>query len=530
MSKLHNKLGISDLPESRGVLSEYREKLILVLILSVSTLPFLGLSAPFSMSLLALFILWIKSKPSPLLFKVKVFSVWCATVLLLSLLLSIGIDGGGKVGYAIGNAFVALTPTGASFGKTYLFASLLSVFLIVRMHRSIHLFYSDVYSLIGEVKPSKRVVKKAAPSYKVESGDILLGYNEEHAVYWKYMNKKLTNRHMVIYGKSGNGKSYLVQRLVMALTKDYPVALVDIKPSFTNEVLEDKFVNSVSVHQNYLAREPVPLNPFNKATKKIDKGVYKEDSSYDIASKVSSVFSSVYSTMGDQQVATLIKAITDGIDGNTAFNFNDLLDQLRKIEIDENEKASPKYKNGDVLANKIEPLVNANIFSEGNGNWGDIFNKENKRASVLQFANVNDVVKKVASEFLLWGMYDYALATGSKGSPLPIIVDESHNVKYNESSPSYKILKEGRSFGVSLIIATQSPSSDKDELKVIDQAAHKIIFKPTDDDQDYFAKVLHKTDNSVSIQDWKGRLANLSQGECYSLGLDGVDFVKIPAM
>ena len=40
----------------------------------------------------------------------------------------------------------------------------------------------------------------------------------KHEIYWEFGNPKLGNRHLLIQGKSGTGKTYLIQRLIMELS------------------------------------------------------------------------------------------------------------------------------------------------------------------------------------------------------------------------------------------------------------------------------------------------------------------------
>jgi len=79
-------------------------------------------------------------------------------------------------------------------------------------------------------------------------------------------------------------------------------------------------------------------------------------------------------------------------------------------------------------------------------------------------------------------------------------------------------LTEGRKFGISLVLATQTLSNlGKDERDRLFQASHKLFFKPADTEIRSYAGILADATGEKS-DDWVARLASLKRGECYSLG------------
>lgn len=96
-------------------------------------------------------------------------------------------------------------------------------------------------------------------------------------------------------------------------------------------------------------------------------------------------------------------------------------------------------------------------------------------------AGVPREISRMATEFILWDLYDFAANSGSKEKPLPIVLDEIQNLDHRLNSPLAKILTEGRKFGLSMIVATQTLSNlhaeEKDRLF---QTSHKLFFKPAE--------------------------------------------------
>jgi DNA phosphorothioation-dependent restriction protein DptH len=99
-----------------------------------------------------------------------------------------------------------------------------------------------------------------------------------------------------------------------------------------------------------------------------------------------------------------------------------------------------------------------------------------------------------------------------------VVLDEIQNLDHKLDSPLGQLLTEGRKFGVSLILATQTMSNlSKDQRDRLFQASHKLFFRPADTEVRSFAQILSDATNQPQSE-WVDRLASLKRGECYSLG------------
>ena len=123
------------------------------------------------------------------------------------------------------------------------------------------------------------------------------------------------------------------------------------------------------------------------------------------------------------------------------------------------------------------------------------------------------------TEFALWDLYDYACTSGNKNRPIPVVLDEIQNLDHRSDSPIDKMLREGRKFGLSLLLATQTTSQfNQEQRDRLFQAGHKLFFKPASTEIDRFAQLLSQVTTGLSKSDWGQRLAGLKKGECWSLG------------
>jgi len=335
------------------------------------------------------------------------------------------------------------------------------------------------------------------------------GNNEP--VYWHYGHPQLPNRHLLIFGSSGSGKTYGIQCLLSEMSKQKLHSLIiDYTDGFLPLQVE-KIFTEVSVPKNHFIKtEQLPLNPFRRQMLMIDPSIPEiEESPFDVATRVSSIFTSVYETMGDQQTATLTRVLESGIEANDQFSLDDILPLLRE-----------EGQHGESLANKIEPLVKSKPFRDEVGSaWDGMLSSSDKWAHVLQLKGLAQDIQKIVTEFALWDLWDYVQNSGSKNRPIPIVLDEIQNLDHSSDSPIDKMLREGRKFGLSLILATQTTSKfNQEQRDRLFQAGHKLFFKPAATETDRFAQILSQATSGISKADWSKRLTSLEKGQCWSLG------------
>ncbi|EOW9140097.1 DNA phosphorothioation-dependent restriction protein DptH [Vibrio cholerae] len=342
---------------------------------------------------------------------------------------------------------------------------------------------------------------------RVEIGqDTLTG----EKVFWEYGHKDLANRHLIIFGSSGQGKTYCIQGLLMSLADAQIRSLViDYTNGFLPNHLETEFIERVNPKSNILCNEPFGMSPF-RAQKQDFGGIFIEEKPHMVAGRVASVFNKVYSTIGERQIAVLNKVIESGVQRyGSAYSLQNMLDDLN-----EEETAGP------ALASKLAPLVKSNLFSSNSDkSWSEVFESQENGSTIMQLASLNHDISMLCTEFLLWDLYSYACSYGSKEKPLPIVLDEVQNLDHRLESPLGKMLTEGRKFGVSLILATQTLSMlRKDEQDRLFQASHKLFFAPAKTETKTYAKILELSMPGTKQADWEKQLGELSKGQCLSVG------------
>ena len=144
----------------------------------------------------------------------------------------------------------------------------------------------------------------------------LIGYENQEPIYWEFDHGQLSNRHLVIGGRSGQGKTYFIQSLLRDLSRSNQSAVVvDYSSSYTRTQLDSEFLNSLGdrFQERIVYHEGFPLNPFLRREKEV-AGMVSKEKPTEVARRVVDIFASVYKSFGPQQKSALYKAIKQGIE------------------------------------------------------------------------------------------------------------------------------------------------------------------------------------------------------------------------
>lgn len=349
---------------------------------------------------------------------------------------------------------------------------------------------------------------------------ILLGTTTQGSrkVYWEFGHRELSNRHMLIFGSSGMGKTYTIQCLLCELGRCGQNSLIiDYTNGFFDNQLESEFKSLLSPVQHVVRRQPLAINPFRQQVEMIAGEPLPEVPST-TAQRVSGVFSEVYN-FGDQQKSALYQAVKTGLEqaGNLEMTLEDLIPRLEQLA-DDKDKGAQSQSAGSVIS-KLRPFLDQNPFGqEDPESWERLFSDSAHRCHVVQLAGFMKDAGRLVTEFSLIDLYWFYRGAGTQERPRVVVLDEVQNLDHREESPLAQLLREGRKFGFSLILATQIMSNlDRDERDRLFLAGHKLFFRPSDTEMRSYAEIA-----SISTGDrsdvWQKRLAGLKKGECYSLG------------
>lgn len=329
--------------------------------------------------------------------------------------------------------------------------------------------------------------------------------------YWEFGHKQLNNRHLLINGSSGSGKTYCIQALLMeASVQGISSAVFDFTGGFTPKKLEPEFSARLEgrIRQRIVRAERIPINPFKRQEVDLGDGMYYPESDVDIAGRIAETIASVYN-MGDQQKSAVYTASLTGLRKHGEnMSFRDLSTELEDIGSSYSKTALSKIRQFI----DIDPFVSGEAFD-----WSDIQNA-NGMVYIFQFMGYGRDVQVMLTELLLWDLWSYSVKNGSEAKPFIYVIDEAQNLSHSAKSPSGLILTEGRKYGLSGWYATQfmKPQLDDDEIQRLQQADQKLYFCPPDDGVMTVGKNIDIT--SQGTKEWAERLQKLSKGECVTCG------------
>lgn len=352
------------------------------------------------------------------------------------------------------------------------------------------------------------------PSERILLGKSLSG---GQPVYWEFNHPDLVNRHMLIFGSSGQGKTYAIQGILCEMSKFKQNSLiVDYTNGFLPYHLEDVTRGVLNPTQHVVRNNPLPINPFLPQVSD-NGGLFIGENSNAVAKRIAGLFDSVYG-IGNQQYSVLHRAIMDGVNAvGNGMNLDAMLDRVENMADDKSFRARGSAQS---LHNKLRPFVLDKPFASGEDSfdWDHLFQTTDPLCNIFQLAGMDMYSSRLITEFILWDLYGHLQSKGKKTDPKVIVLDEVQNLDHKEGSPLSKYLREGRKFGLSLILATQTMSNmKKDEKDRMFMAEHKLFFKPADTELKAFAEIAALATRQ-KVDDWIRKLSSLTKGECYSIG------------
>lgn len=329
----------------------------------------------------------------------------------------------------------------------------------------------------------------------------------EREIFWEYGHKELPNRHLLITGKSGQGKTYFMQCLLLEKAKQGLSSIViDYTDGFLPDQLEPEFKEYLGnkLIQNIVVNNKLPLNPFQRNVQNIG-GIEVKETNIAIAERVKAIFQSVYSRLGIQQLNAIYEAVKIGLDKyNDDMNLNHLKELLKNSD----------SANARTALSQIRPLIDRDPFNYGdNFDWGSIL-KDDGKVYIIQLLSLPRDVQLVLTEFILWDLWNYSVQNGTKNEPIPVVMDESQNLDHSGGSPSERILTEGRKHGWSAWYATQFLRSQLsgEELSRLQMASLKIYFAPPEEEIKSISSTF--TNDREERKYWETKLLNLKKGQC----------------
>jgi DNA phosphorothioation-dependent restriction protein DptH len=338
-----------------------------------------------------------------------------------------------------------------------------------------------VHELLEEIGVASRRVQTVSGLNR-----ILIGVDAEtdEEVFWNPDSSHgAANPHMLILGESGFGKTYAICCLLTELAQSQiPSIVFDYGQGFTTGASPRHFLEYAKPIEIRASHEGIAINPLQLFPSDVHGPI-------NVAQRVADTFQRVYAQIGVQQHTILRQAVLDVlIDGGIISENRASWDYApppfaalqHKLQMYAENPSHPQRRIASSVASHISTIFIFNTFQDHglSLDWQDMLDNRG-RVFVIQLKGLEHSLERAVTEFLLWNFIGFVESVGPSPVRCFVVLDEAHKLACVPGSPTEKLLREGRKFGLGLILASQQP---EDFSKVaFANTATKIIFQVGDD-------------------------------------------------
>ena len=292
---------------------------------------------------------------------------------------------------------------------------------------------------------------------------VLLGhaegtYGRSETVYYDpgRPGDQLPNPHISITGETGSGKTQATKSLIHELANyAMPALILDFKDDYSTL----PFANDEGFTVYDASYDGLPFNPLLPPIDPVSGRANVAHFVHQTAEMLKRIY-----RLGDQQAYRLREAMKQvyadsGIPWNSA-----VLDAYAVLPtFDQVGAVLALDHSNDALLGRLSPMFDLGLFrtTSDSVGLGDFLN----RPSVVRLSQLpGDEVKNAVAEFFLMALYNYLVRQPhSHALSRLLVLDEAWRLV--ESPFLIPLMREGRAFGVGVIIATQFPRDLPDEVR-----------------------------------------------------------------
>ncbi|GAE02337.1 hypothetical protein CBO05C_2027 [Clostridium botulinum B str. Osaka05] len=395
----------------------------------------------------------------------------------------------------------------------------------------------EVYLIDGEKMNKLLGIENEESDKEKEHKNFRVGIRPIKGAGDVYLNlDKLLGRHVAILGTTGSGKSCTVASIVQSMLKQYPyprLLFFDIHNEYPS-AFEGEWKNKTKC---------IPWNDFSLPYWFLDLqefiAIYHGGNA---GSNQGPKLKEWIIELKKNEVAKYASEESKlynriSVDSPIYFDIEDL---IKKID-EEISKANKSDKNTfEKMKLKIEDINNDNRYNflkkdkENKKDLAQYFiellglcEEENKYLNILDLSGIPSEIRTVCIGVLERLCFDYSYwDIDPENLPLSLVLEEAHNYIPDEDGADFnlckkrieKIAKEGRKYGIGLIVVSQRPSNVS--TTVLSQCGTFIALRLTNDiDQNKIKKLLPDV-----LGEQANVLPSLKDGEALVSG----DAIKLP--
>ena len=362
------------------------------------------------------------------------------------------------------------------------------------------------------------VGRDSAPSVR----PVLLGTDAEtnEEVFWNPdPDSGSANPHVLVVGESGFGKTYTISCLLAELGKQGVHSIVfDYAQGFTAASWSPDFVRANRPVEIHASRDGVEINPLQIFPSDLHGPV-------NVAQRVADTFGRVYPKIGVQQHAVIRQATLDVLADRgilpeaeqTWMSELPAFDSLQeKLQDYADRYGHAQSRVASLVASHISTMFVFRTFRRGGCKvaWSDVTRSESM-VFVIQLKGLEYSAERAVTEFLLWNLIGYVESLGPGPLRCFVVLDEAHKLSLNAGSPVEKLLREGRKFGLGIILSSQQ-AEDFSPVAFANTAT-KLVFQVGDEGRRVSRQLQRKVKNLHSLSRISDTITKLPRGHAYAV-------------
>lgn len=305
-----------------------------------------------------------------------------------------------------------------------------------------------------------KVELKGAKDIFTKDLDVYIGrkvVNNEELIMELNDTTKHANSHLAIMGKPGVGKTQFLIKVLSDIRVQSNYQTNFIFFDYKGDVVDnEKFIDVTKARTYKLLQgtENLPINPFVLPT-------YDEQAIQVSAREKAESFASINSKLGVVQKGALTDAIIASYakrqgSENPYPDFQDVL-EIASLNYEE------EGKRDDSLIEVLRDLANFNLFW-AHGSTVKPIDKISNRTMIIDVHSM-PVLKELVGYLVIERLYkemaslpDSPIKDGRRTLRTILVIDEAHNYLSQKNIFLQRIIREGRSKGIVVFFASQSPS------------------------------------------------------------------------
>jgi DNA phosphorothioation-dependent restriction protein DptH len=347
---------------------------------------------------------------------------------------------------------------------------------------------------------------------------ILLGYDRSGTpLHWDPVNS--VNPHVLIAGESGYGKTYSISCLVAELSqRGIPSIIFDYGQGFTATSSNESFLQTAKPNQLQAARNGIQVSPFEIFPSDLHGPV-------NVAQRVADTLTRVYQGIGVQQHAVIRDAVIEvfedaGIHKAIRNTWKKPLPRFgllqQKLHEYGEDLSNSDRKTPRTAASHISSLFVFDIFRK-NGTpirWNDLL-RSKSRPTIIQLLGIEQDLQRAVTEFMIWNLIGFAESSGPDRLRCFVVIDEAHRMVSGPGSAVDKLLREGRKFGIGVILASQQPEDFT--AIAFSNTATKLMFQISDDKATVSKRLHRKLQTPMPFSELYTIVTTLPRGEVFAI-------------